>query len=64
MYRVWFTFRNELGEDVRDYLDNNGEGFRNYDAVGIARELQARGHEYVKICRIGSLADIEEQKGV
>ena len=62
MYRVWFTFENPLGGWVRDYLDNSGRGFNNDEAVAIARELEARGHEYVKIYKIGSAADAEEQK--
>lgn len=63
MYRVWFTFENPLGEWVRDYLDDNGKGFSNDDAVDIARQLEAQGHEYVSIWKIGSAADRAEQKG-
>lgn len=64
MYRVWYTFENELGEWVRTYLDNNGEGFSNDEAVDLASELKARGHGCVCIWKIGSEADKAEQEGV
>lgn len=62
-YRVWYTFENELGTWVRTYLDNNGEGFSNDEAVDLAKELEARGHGYVKVWKIGSEADKMEQEG-
>lgn len=64
MYRVWFTFRNGLGEEVRDYLDNNGEGFSDDDAIDVSRQLKAQGHSNVRIVYIGNLADREELKGI
>lgn len=63
MYRVWYTFENELGEWVRTYLDNNGEGFDNDEAVSLARELEARGHGFVRVWKIGSEADRMEKEG-
>ena len=64
MYRVYFTFRNELGEMRRTYLDNNGEGFRQMDALDVAREMQMREHRDVIIVRIGSVADKQEMETV
>lgn len=64
MYRVYFTFRNELGEMRRAYLDNNGEGFRQMDALDVAREMQIREHRDVLIVRIGSVADKQEMETV
>lgn len=64
MYRVWFTFRNILGEDVRDYLDNNGEGFNPMDALDVARELREQGQREVLITRIGTKGDDNELKRV
>lgn len=63
MYRVWFTFRNEYGEKARDYLDSNGKGLKPSEALYVARELKAQGNTWVKIARIGSLADKDEWKG-
>lgn len=60
MYRVYFTFRNELGEMKRDYLDNNGNGFNPTDALDVAREMKARNHRNVVIARIGTIADKNE----
>ena len=60
MYRVWFTFRNGLGEDVRDYLDNNGKGFSDDAAVDVAKELKAQGCKDVRVTYIGNQADREE----
>ena len=60
-YRVWFTFRNGLGEDVRDYLDNNGEGFTPDDALNCAREMGFRGHKDINITRLGTVADEYER---
>lgn len=54
MYRVWFTFRNEAGKDVRDYLDDNGRGFAPMDALDVARALQMQGHKDVLITRLGA----------
>lgn len=62
MYRVWFTFRNILGEDVRDYLDNNGEGFNPMDALDVARELREQGQREVLITRMGTKGDDAELK--
>lgn len=63
MYRVWYTFENECGEWVRTYLDNNGKGFDNDEAVSLARELEARGHGFVRVWKIGSEADRAEREG-
>lgn len=57
MYRVWFTFRNDVGGKVRDFLDNNGKGLLPSEALYVARELKAQGKTNVKIVRIGSHAD-------
>lgn len=62
MYRVWFTFRNSLGADVRDYLDNNGNGFNPMDALNVARELGEQGQRDILITRIGTKGDDNEQK--
>ena len=62
MYRIWFTFRNEFGDRVRDFLDNNGKGYPPLDALYISNELKAQGKTKVKIVRIGSHADREERK--
>ena len=40
-YRVIFEFRNEYGEWVEDYLDNNGAGFSAYDASILVKEISA-----------------------
>ncbi len=64
MYKVWFTFRNELGNDVRDYLDNNGKGFSDDEVLDVSRELKARGHMDVRIVMIGNQADREEMRGI
>ena len=42
-YRVWFTFRNELGGHVRNFLDSNGKGFLPSEALYVADELKAQG---------------------
>ena len=59
-YRVWFTFRNELGGHVRNFLDSNGKGFLPSEALYVAGELKAQGKTKVNIVRINSKADIEE----
>ena len=59
-YRVYYTFRNELGEDVRTFLDNNSEGFTPDDALDVAKELQMQGRKDVKITRLGSVDDGKE----
>lgn len=64
MYRVYFTFRNGLGEMKRTYLDNNGNGFRQMDALDVSREMQVRGHRDVLITRIGTVADEHEMAKV
>lgn len=48
-YRVWFTFRNELGEWVEDYLDDSGKGFEYEEALDVAREMLCRGHINVQV---------------
>lgn len=60
MYRVWFTFRNDVGGKVRDFLDNNGKGFLPSEALYVAGELKAQGKTNVKIVRMGSLSDRKE----
>ena len=60
MYRVWFTFRNDLGEDVRAYLDNNGAGFEFSDALDVAEELKAQGNTRVTALLMGGETDREE----
>ena len=49
MYEVIFKFRNEYGELVEDYLDNNGLGFDYSEAQDLAEELRFRGHIDVKV---------------
>ena len=48
-YKVEFEFRNGRGEWVKDYLNNNGEGFTHEDAVYIAKDFQERGHINVQV---------------
>ena len=60
MYRIWFTFKNDVGGKVRTFLDNNGKGFLPSEALYVSHELKAQGKTNVKIVRIGSQADKEE----
>lgn len=62
MYRVWFTFRNDFG-DVKTYLDNNGKGFDDDEAVCVSKELKAQGNKNVRVVLIGNQADREEMNG-
>ena len=48
-YRVRFEFRNELGEMVDTYLDGNGEGLCEEDALQLARELSYQGKRNVRL---------------
>lgn len=62
MYRIWFTFRNDVGGRVRDFLDNNGKGLRPMDALYVANELKAQDKTHINIVRIDSLADKQEME--
>ena len=62
MYRIWFSFKSEFGDRVRDYLDNNGNGYAPLDALDISRQLKAQGNTEIQIVRIGSIADREEAR--
>lgn len=48
-YRVNFEFRNGLGEWVEDYMDSDGHGFCEEDALQIANEFRYRGHRNVRV---------------
>ena len=48
-YEVDFRFRNEYGEWVADFLNNNGAGFTKTDALDIARQLFESGCKDVKV---------------
>ena len=48
-YRVWFVFKNNFSDSTqndgvwhRDFLDNNGEGFTNVEALQVAEDFNAR----------------------
>lgn len=60
MYRVWFTQSN----GGRDYLDGNGEGLCEDDAIQIAQQLKYMGNRDVRVVYIGNLADREEMAGI
>lgn len=60
MYRVWFTQAN----GSRDYLDDNGHGFNEDEAIHVAKQLKFMENRDVRIVYIGNRADREEMKGV
>lgn len=53
MYRVWFTQRN----GSRTFLDDNGNGFNEDDAIQTAKQLRFMGNSDVRVCYIGNQAD-------
>ena len=58
MYRVWFTQQN----GSRDYLDDNGNGFNEDDAIHVANQLKYMGNRDVRVTYIGNRADREEME--
>ena len=50
-YRVEFDFRVN-GKSVHDYLDNNGKGFCEEDAVHVGKQLVAQGNTHVRVIAI------------
>ena len=57
MYKVEFKFRNEDGELVETYLDNNGDGFTYTDAQDLASTLRYKGNVDVTVRQIGGYYD-------
>lgn len=56
-YEVKFQFRNEYGEWVDDYLNNNGNGFTKEDAESVLYHLSVD-----EVC-VKRYLRIEEMKG-
>ena len=48
-YRIEFEFYNEFGELVSTFLDDNGCGFNEEDALSIARQLREQGCRHVHL---------------
>lgn len=48
-YKVNFEFLNGLGEWIEDYVNCDGQGFCEEDALYIANEFRYRGHRNVRV---------------